>query len=299
VTRDSIVLCAGTIPRATFRERVAAARGGGFDGVSLRLGDHARARAEGLSDAELRALLAGEGLAVAELEALTAWRPGITPARPEHAEPHVLAVAEAVGARSISVVEGPGASLPVDVAAEAFAALCDRAAARGLLVHIEFWPGSGLDLATAASVVATADRPNGGLLVDTWHLARTRDAAALLETVPGIRIGALQVSDSPAVEEPEADYLAAALTRRLLPGEGALDLIALVRLLDTRGCDAPMGAEVCSERLAAEPPELVARRVGSAMRTLLTAARRGRAQGPPGSGPKSGGGTRTSGKARW
>ena len=147
VTRDSIVLCAGTIPRATFRERVAAARAGGFDGVSLRLGDYARARAEGLSDAELRALLEGEGLAVAEMEALTAWRPGITPARPEHAEPHVLAVAEAMRARSISVVEGPGAPLPVDVAAEAFAALCDRAAARGLLVHIEFWRGSGLDLA--------------------------------------------------------------------------------------------------------------------------------------------------------
>ena len=67
--------------------------------------------------------------------------------------------------------------------------------------------------------------------------------------------------------------------RRLLPGEGALDLVGLVRLLDARGCDAPMGAEVCSERLAAEPPELVARRVGSAMRTLLTAARRERRSG--------------------
>jgi sugar phosphate isomerase/epimerase len=67
VTRDSLVLCAGTIPRATFRERIAAARAGGFDGVSLRLGDHARARAEGLSDREMRALLAADGLAVAEV----------------------------------------------------------------------------------------------------------------------------------------------------------------------------------------------------------------------------------------
>jgi sugar phosphate isomerase/epimerase len=290
VTRDSLVLCAGTIPRATFRERIAAARAGGFDGVSLRLGDHARARAEGLSDAEMRALLAGAGLAVAEVEALTAWRPGVTPARPEHAEARVLDVAQALRARSISVVEGPGAPLPVEPAAEAFAALCDRAAARGLLVHIEFWPGSGLDLGTAASVVATADRPNGGLLLDVWHLARTRDGTALLETIPGGRIGALQISDSPAVHEGEADYLAAALTRRLVPGDGALDLAALLRLLAARGCVAPVGVEVCSDRLAMGPPERVARLVGSAMRTLLTAVRRAQAQGSPGSGPKSGGG---------
>ena len=59
-------------------------------------------------------------------------------------------------ARSVSVVEGPGVPLPVDGAAEAFAALCDRAAERGLLVHVEFWPGSALDLVTAAAVVASA-----------------------------------------------------------------------------------------------------------------------------------------------
>ena len=298
MTRDSLVLCAGTIPRASFRERIAAARAGGFDAVSLRLRDHVRARAEGVSDADMRALLAGEGIAVAEVEALIAWRPGIAPSRPEHAAPRVLEIAAALGARSISVVEGPGAPLPVDLGAEAFAALCDRASACGLLVHIEFWPGSALDLATAAAVVAAAGRPNGGLLVDTWHLARTRDGASLLEPIPGARIVAVQISDSPRVEKPEPDYLDAALTRRLLPGEGALDLVGFVRLLDVRGSCAPIGVEVCSERLAAEPPEVAARRAGDAVRQVLAAARLQHDQGSPGSGPKSGGGTRTSGKAR-
>ncbi len=297
MTGDSIVLCAGTIPRASFRARIAAASAGGFDGVSLRLHDYTRARAEGLSDADVRSLLAGEGMAVAELEALTAWRPGTTPSRPEYVAPRVLEIADALRARSISVVEGPGAPLPVDVAAEAFAALCDGAAAFGLLVGIEFWPGSGLDLRTAAAVVGAADRPNGGLLVDTWHLARTRDGAALLRDVPGARIVAVQISDSPRVGEPESDYLAATLTRRLMPGEGALDLVGFLRLLDARASSAPIGVEVCSERLAAEPPESVARRAGDAIRVLLASARRGHDQGSPGSGPKSGGGTRTSGKA--
>lgn len=298
MTGDSIVLCAGTIPRASFRERVAAASAGGFDGVSLRLRDYTRARADGLSDADMRALLAGEGMAVAEVEALTAWRPGTTPSRPAYAAARVLEIAEALRARSISVVEGPGAPLPVHAAAEAFAALCDGAAALGLLVGIEFWPGSGLDLRAALAVVAAADRPNGGLLVDTWHLARTQDGTALLRDIPGARIVAVQISDSPPVEDPEPDYLAAALTRRLMPGEGALDLVGFLRLLDERASSAPIGVEVCSERLAAEPAATVARRAGDAVRHLLAAARRAHDQGSPGSGPKSGGGTRTSGKAR-
>src|SRR5262249_60048733 len=118
------------------------------------------------------------------------------------------------------------------------------------------------------------DRATGGFLVDTWHMARTRDGAGLLETIPGACLGAVQISDSPRVEEPEPDYLDAALTRRLLPGEGALDLVGFVRLLDVRGSYAPIGVEVCSERLAAEPPEVVARRAGDAIRQVLAAARR-------------------------
>src|SRR5262249_50332767 len=95
----------------------------------------------------------------------------------------------------------------------------------------------------------------------------------LLRGIPGDRIMAVQIGDSPPVDEPEADYLAAPLTRRLLPGEGALDLVGLVRLLDVRGCPAPLGVAVCSPRLAAEPPEAVARRAGDAARALLAAAR--------------------------
>ena len=173
------------------------------------------------------------------------------------------------------MVEGAGAPLPVDVAAEAFAALCDRAARTDLLVHIEFWPGSALDL---------ADRRGGGRggrpperRPARRHVApgaHARRHGSSLGAIPGDRIVAVQISDSAPVEEPEPDYLAAALTRRLVPGEGALDLVGFVRLLDVRACCAPIGVEVCSERLAAEPPETVARRAGDAMRAVLAAARR-------------------------
>jgi sugar phosphate isomerase/epimerase len=271
---DDLVLSAGTIPSASLRERVAAARAGGFAGISLRVRDLVRAReAEGLSDAGARALLEESGVRVGEIEVLSGWRPGAPVGRRSPTADEVFAAAEAVDARSVSVVEGPGVPPPLDAAVEAFSALCDRGAALGLLLHFEFWPGSALDLATAARIVAAAGKPNGGLLVDSWHLARTEGGDALLARVPGSSVLALQISDSPAVCAPEDDYMQATLTRRLVPGEGALDLAGLLRRLRDAGCTAPVSAEVWSEALAARPPVDVAREVGDAMRALLRAAR--------------------------
>lgn len=269
--RDDLVLCAGTIPGASFAERVAAAKSGGFAGISLRVRDHARARADGLTDADMRAILAEQGVAVAEVEVLNAWRPGVRVGRSAPSADEVFAVAAAVGARSICVVEGPGEPPPLDEAALAFGALCDRAADAGLLLHFEFWPGSALDLATCSAILAAADRPNAGLTVDAWHLARTAGGMDLLRTLPGERIVALQLCDSPAVSEPEPDYMQATLTQRLVPGEGALDLVGFLRWLRASGSTAPLGVEIWSSELAAAPPEDVALHVGAAMRRLIVA----------------------------
>ncbi len=268
---DDLVLCAGTIPNATFRERVAAARSGGFAGISLRVRDHARARADGLSDADMRAILAEHDVAVAEIEVLNAWRPGVRVGRSAPSADEVFAIADAVGARSICVVEGPGEPPPLEDAVRAFGALCDRAADAGLLLHFEFWPGSALDLATCSAILAVVDRPNAGLTVDTWHLARTAGGMDLLRTLPGERVVALQLCDSPVVSEPEPDYMQATLTQRLVPGDGALDLVGLLRWLRASGSTAPLGVEIWSTELASQPAADVAVRVGAAMRRLVAA----------------------------
>ena len=72
---EDLVLCAGTLATASFRERAEAAAAAGFAGVSLFVTDHLRARAEGLSDADLRAILGDSGIAVAEVDPLLRWVP--------------------------------------------------------------------------------------------------------------------------------------------------------------------------------------------------------------------------------
>lgn len=270
---DDLVLCAGTIPGASFVERLDAARAGGFAGLSLRVRDHARARADGLSDVDMRSRLDDAGLAVAEIEVLAAWRPGVRAGRNAPTADEVLAIAAAVGARSVCVVEGPGELPPIAEAARHFGLLCDRAADAGLLVHFEFFPGSALDLDACLAILAAADRPNAGLTVDSWHLARTPGGLERLRA-SGARVVALQLCDSPAVTGPEPDYMAATLTGRLVPGTGTLDLAGFLRAMDADGCEAPLGAEIWSEVLAPQPPREVARRVGAALRALVAAARR-------------------------
>ena len=191
------VLCSGTLRTGiTFRERLAAAQGGGFTGLSLWGRDYQVARDEGLSDRDIRLLLADHGLSVAELDPAWWWLPGASDIHipPEHdgerifgfGEPELFAVADAVGARSLNAVDVFGGAWSLDEAAGAFAGLCDRAGEHGLLVHLEFLPWSRIpDLATAWQVVREADRPNGGLMLDAWHYFRSAPDGDLLRSIPG------------------------------------------------------------------------------------------------------------------
>lgn len=279
---DDRVLCAGTVPAAGFAERLAAAAEAGFSGVSLFLDDYQRAREQGHGDAELRRMLADHGLGVAELDPLLDWLPGAGLAADAtaegasffgHGEDAFYAAADALGARSINAVAyadpPPERALLVD----AFGALCRRAAAHGLLVHLEFLPWTPVpDAAAALAIAEAAGCDNGGILLDSWHHFRSGLSNEALARLPGQRVLAVQLSDAPAAAEP--DPVEETLHRRLLPGQGDADLAGLLRTLDAMGCRAPLGVEVFSDELAALPPAEAARRAGRALDAVLTRARR-------------------------
>jgi sugar phosphate isomerase/epimerase len=276
---DDLVLCSGTLARdASFRERVDAAVAGGFSAISLWGRDYGSARRAGLTDADLRALLADHGLAVAELDLAWWWLPGASdvhiPAALDteelfaYDEALLFRIADAVGARSLNAIDVFGGDWTVDDAAAAFAGLCDRAAEHGLLVHIEFLPWSRIpNVAAAWEIVQIADRPNGGLLVDAWHYFRSGSPHTSLLGVPGDRVLGIQLDDGPTAPEP--DLMTASLHDRSLPGAGELDLRGLVQALHHIGAVAPVGVEVFSDELHALDPEEAGRRAGTALRSVL------------------------------
>ncbi len=265
------VLCSGTLRTGIpFGERLAAARAGGFSGISLWGRDYQVARDERLSDHDIRLLLADHGLSVAELDPSWWWLPGASEVRipPEldseqifgYGERELFAMARAVGARSLNAVDVFGGAWSLDQAATAFAGLCDRAADHGLLVHLEFLPWSRIpDLATAWQVVRAADRPNGGIMLDAWHYFRSGSDGALLRSIPGASILGVQLCDAPATPEAEV-VLPATLHERLLPGHGELALSTLLRRPGgLTGTTAPSGSR-CSP--ASSAPRSLRRSAG-------------------------------------
>ena len=277
---DSLVLCSGTLPRDTsFRERLAAAAEAGYAAVSMWGRDYTRAQAEGHSDADLRTMLDDHGLVVAEVDPAWWWTPGaaalgagLVDVDPldvfRYGEDDLLAMAQSMGARSLNAADVLGGTWTMEEAAEAFAALCDRAAEHGLLVHLEWLAWSRIpDLATAWEVVRVADRPNGGLNVDTWHCARTGTTAEELRALPGDKVLAIQLDDAP--QRAEDDLIHATLHSRELPGHGDLDLTGYLEALRAIGTDAPVGVEVFSDALHAQGPRPAARAAAEATRQVL------------------------------
>jgi sugar phosphate isomerase/epimerase len=274
------VLTGSSLGNPPLRVLVEAAAAGGFAGLSLwPAATYGRARAEGHSDPELRALLADHGLVVNDVDAAIAWvgpgDPG-PPYREEPSERELFAAAEALGARCCNVLlvagavisSEPGAAGLLDAAAGAFAGVCDRAARHGLVATLEFSLGSAVrDARTALAVVERAGRSNGALLLDTWHCHHGPTRAEDLRALPGERVLGVQISDVPPA--PPADLAHATRRARLVPGEGVFDWAGFLALLDAIGSPAPLTVEVLNDELAAAiAPHALARRLGDAVRSL-------------------------------
>lgn len=150
--------------------------------------------------------------------------------------------------------------------AERFAELCDAALPLGLTINLE--PIPLLDvrtLAQAARVLACADRPNSGMVIDPIHFDRSGERLADAACIPRKWLHYMQLCDAPAERPADTAGLQfQARYERMIPGEGGLDLAGLLRALPR---DIPIGIEV--------PMAALARTVGAKERSrrLLAATR--------------------------
>jgi sugar phosphate isomerase/epimerase len=210
-----------------------------------------RARADGWSDRDIRALLDDNGIVVHDADAIVAWVGADDPGGPyfeETTPDQVLESAGAMGARFVNVLlTGRRANVTVDRAAEALAGVCDRVAAHGLGVTVEFATRSAVnDVTTACAVIERCGRSDVGICMDTWafHFGST-GLDALAPAVP--RIFTLQLDDAPA-ERPE-DFGHATRYHRLAPGDGAIDFAGIFGTLAAGNSTAPVILEVFNDEL--------------------------------------------------
>lgn len=126
---------------------------------------------------------------------------------------------------------------------ESYAAFCAAARPYGLTADLEFMPWTKVpDAKSALRVVTAAGAPNGGILVDALHVARSATTLADLAAIPRHLLHYAQMCDAPA-EIPDTDegLIHTARAERLLPGDGGIELEGMFSALPS---DLPVSLEL-------------------------------------------------------
>lgn len=230
-----------------FRARAEAAGRAGFNGFGFELTDLDHILTH-TTPADVRAILDDNGLNVVEIEVLLDWF--LTDERriaSDLARRRMLELAGALGARHIKVGSDlTGSPWPMAAIGDAFAALCDEAAAVGTRVGIELLPVATLaTLEQGVDVVRHAGRANGGLVIDIWHMTRGQvDFASIARLTPQM-ITHVELNDGPAT--PVRSFFEETICCRELCGEGAFDIEGFLGAIAATGYDGTFGIELLSD----------------------------------------------------
>ena len=274
---EPLALCWGSMDGVALREFVASAAQAGFSHITLSPAQYREARAAGLGDGDLAALLRDHGLLVSNIDPLFNWLPGSVRLDGDDAiavctqasAQEVFHIAQVVGTDLVNAPLGMASPASEQEIVDGFAALCEDAAHEGLRVSLEFMPFNAVpDLATASRVVSAAGCDNGGIMFDCWHHHRGGGTPQQLLEVPGERFFALQLDD--ALPQPMADMLEETLNHRCLPGQGCIDLAATLGNLRRTGADVVCDVEVFDDALRALAPAERARRLFDSSQALLS-----------------------------
>ena len=261
-----------TVPELSPPETVAAAAQAGCSHVGLRLlggqpgGGEAPLLLEPALQAEMLAAMADRGIAA--LDANTAR---IVPDTRVADYIPFLDVAARLGARHVMAsIDDADRGRSIDNVVR----LCTLAAERSLTVDLEFVPWMTLSgLQAAVETVRACKHDALGIAVDTLHFHRSGSSAGTLARLPRRWFRYAQICDAPALntQPPRERLVHEATKERLLPGEGGIDLAAILRALP-RGI--PLALEIPQAGLAAsgmDAFERVARAVAATRRLLVEA----------------------------
>ena len=229
-----------------FRVRVAAAARAGFCGLGLMESDLRQVRRR-YDFPTMAAILADHGMRHLEFEFVVGWlEDGAVGAAAQTTFDYLLEAAAALGARQIKIGPDMNArSWPLEHMVERYSGMCAQARAKGTAIALEIMPWSNLrTINEGLAVVAGADAPNGGLLLDIWHLARGGQDYADISRIPLHYIQHIEIDD--ADREVVGTVLEDTLDRRRLCGEGALDVAAFLRAVQASGYVGPYGVEIIS-----------------------------------------------------
>lgn len=231
-----------------FKDRVAAAARAGFKGLGIWHADldHTLERR---SLQEMKRILDDHGMKHLELEFLRDWFVGDDRKKRSDIEKKKLfEAAQALGARHVKVGDFAQTRTPMPQLIESFAALCQEAAAYGTRIGFELMPFAMIDtLPDALAMVEGAGASNGGIILDTWHVAKLGIPYEELAHIPLECLVSVELNDG-TYQAPWSLFEDTVHHRRYC-GEGEFDVPRFVACVRKTGYQGPFGIEVLSEKL--------------------------------------------------
>jgi sugar phosphate isomerase/epimerase len=157
----------------------------------------------------------------------------------QHASPeHLLANVDAAKRLATPMISQACFDPDLDRAAALLHDYARAAADAGIRIALEFMPMSTVrSLADAQQLIARSGASNVGLLIDALHLARSGAGPVEVCALDAGSIYLTQLCDAPRERSPDVSLFEEAMSGRMHPGDGGLDLRGLVQAL-------PPGAEI-------------------------------------------------------
>jgi len=236
-----------------FERRVETAADVGFSGIGLWHDDLRKILEERTLDG-MREILDANGIEHIELEFVNDWflpPEDDSRAAADRRRDELFEAADVLDARHVKVGNLPRRECPTPRLKEAFAELCAEAERYDATLAYEIVPSDPNvgNLDDALEIVA--DPPNGGVLLDTWHMQKLGIGNERIASVPGDQLVAVELNDG--FVEFDGDFSTETTQHRQLPGEGEFDVRGFVDAVRSTGFDGPWGVEVLNAELRTLP----------------------------------------------
>jgi len=132
-------------------------------------------------------------------------------------------------------------------ASEDLAELADRARQHGFRIGYEAlaWGRHVKDWTAAWDIVRAADRPNLGIVLDSFHACARGNPLAPIAAIPAERIALVQVADAPALQ---MDPLSLSRHYRCYPGQGDYPIADYLDAVANAGYRGPVSLEIFNDQ---------------------------------------------------
>ncbi len=138
------------------------------------------------------------------------------------------------------------------------AELADLAALRGYRIGFEAlaWGRHVHDWMQAWDLVRRADRPNLGVVLDSFHAFARKNPIAPMAEIPGDKIALVQVADAPGIL---MDHMSLSRHHRCFPGQGDWPIVDFLEVAIGTGYKGPISLEIFNDQFRGAPAPAIAR----------------------------------------